>query len=44
MIEVTSKDYNLHVPGEKTPRQLTAREFAHREGARIRCVRTRVTG
>jgi hypothetical protein len=32
MIEVTGKDYSLHVPGETTPRQLTAREFARQEG------------
>jgi hypothetical protein len=32
MIEVTGKDYSLHVPGETTPRQLVAREFARQEG------------
>jgi hypothetical protein len=32
MIEVTGKDFSLHVPGETTPRQLAAREFARQEG------------
>jgi hypothetical protein len=31
MIEVTGKDYILHVPGETTPRQLTTWEFARQE-------------